>query len=156
VAQAELSLVEARLKLADAENRRAEKLLEAKAISREEFDKITASRQVAIADVQVARAKLDRVEASLDFTRITSPIEGKAGRALVAVGNLIRTGADRNGVLVTVSAIDPLYIYFQVDEKALSRLRRLGANAPAPCGLDPKVFSPPCPLFVFRAFRSDW
>jgi RND family efflux transporter MFP subunit len=125
VAQAEMALSEARLKLAEAEHRRAAKLLEAKAISREESDKIAASFQVATAELQVARAKLERARVSLEFTRITSPIDGKAGKALVAVGNLIAADAPGNEVLVTVSATDPIYVRFQVDEKAQLRLRRL-------------------------------
>lgn len=125
VTQAELSLVEARLRLAEAESRRAAKLLDSKAISKEEFDKVTAGLQVAIAEVQVARAKVERARVNLESTRITSPIDGKAGKAHAAVGNLIRTGADGHDVLVTVSTLDPLYVYFQVDEKAQTRIRRL-------------------------------
>jgi RND family efflux transporter MFP subunit len=124
-AQAEVARAEARLKLAEAENRRATKLLQTKAISPEEVDKIAASLEVERAGVQVARAELDRARLNLEFTRIASPIDGKAGQALVGVGNFIGTGAGRGNVLTTVAALHPLHVYFHVDEKTLVRLQRL-------------------------------
>jgi len=135
-AEAEVVRAEARLKLAVIENRRAAKLFELKAISREELDKIAGTVEVERAGLQVARADLDRGKVNLDFTRIVAPIDGKAGKALLNVGNLIRSGADR---LTTIVVIDPLHVYFDVDERTLLRLLRewkgKGDKAPVGVGL---------------------
>jgi len=135
-AEAEVARAEARVRLAEAEHRRAAKLLEVKAISREEFQKIVGTVEVERAGLQVARAELDRAKVNLDFTRIVAPIDGKAGKARLNAGNLIRSDADR---LTTIVVLDPLHVYFDVDERTLLRLLRQwkgkGDKAPVGVGL---------------------
>lgn len=123
-AQAELAGAEARMRLAEAEHRRATKLLDARAVSREEVDKLTAALEVERAGVLAARAAVEHAKLNLDYTRIVSPIDGRTGRALAA-GNLVRAGVDGGDVLTMISVLDPLHVHFRVDERTLLRLHRL-------------------------------
>jgi RND family efflux transporter MFP subunit len=52
-----------------------------------------------------------------------APITGKIGRALVDVGNLVNSGGG-DTLLTTITSVDPIYVYFNVDERALLRYRR--------------------------------
>jgi RND family efflux transporter MFP subunit len=59
---------------------------------------------------------------NLDFTRVTSPIDGRVGHQLVNIGNLVQADSTQ---LTTVVSIDPMYAYFSVDELAALRYQRL-------------------------------
>jgi RND family efflux transporter MFP subunit len=70
----------------------------------------------------VARADFDLAKLNMTFTRITAPISGRLSRRLVDPGNLVM--ADTTP-MTTIVSLDPLYVYFDVDERTLLRLRRL-------------------------------
>ena len=75
-----------------------------------------AERQKALAEVE--QAKLD-----LDFTKIAAPINGKISRAELTVGNLINAKGGET-LLTTIVSVDPMYVYFDVDERAPAPLPR--------------------------------
>lgn len=112
-ARAELSRARSELQLADSEASRAERLLESRAISREEYDQRQAARLAARARVDAARAALETAELDQQYTRVIAPVTGRAGRALVTRGNLAR--ADQT-LLTTLVSVDPLHVYFDGDE----------------------------------------
>jgi membrane fusion protein (multidrug efflux system) len=76
----------------------------------------TASAGIATAraSVQSAEAAAKNAQINLEFTRVTSPIDGVAGIALAQVGNLV---GPSGGVLTTVSTVDPIKAYFTVTEQ---------------------------------------
>lgn len=113
MARAELEQAQSRLQQAESEAERAERLLAGQAISKEEYDQRQAALATAHASVSQARAMLDVAELDLQFTRITSPVSGQAGRAQVTRGNLAT--ADQT-LLATVVSMDPLHVYFESDE----------------------------------------
>ena len=78
---------------------------------------------VSTASVEAAQANLDKAELDLSYTEIRSPINGQISRLLVNVGNLVGTGTD--GVLTTVTSIDPMHVYFNVRESELLRFQRM-------------------------------
>jgi RND family efflux transporter MFP subunit len=125
-AEAELGLAEARLKKASADHAAALKLLPARAISREDFDKIVAARDEANAALQLARVGIDAARLALGSTRITAPIDGRIGRALVSPGNQVSFQAGHGTLLAVLVQLDPVFARFEVDERTLLRLRRLG------------------------------
>ncbi len=90
--------------------------------SREEVETWAAKRVVAQGEVAKAQAAVDRAKLDLGYTRITSPITGKISRTQVTVGNLINAGGGET-LLTTVVSVDPMYVYFDVDERALLRYR---------------------------------
>lgn len=116
VAEADAFLAKAKAEatLADREQQRAQRLLQRQAIAGEEAERRFAEVQVARAAVAAAAASLKKAHLDLERTRVTSPINGRIGRAEVTAGNLV-SSADRLAVLVSN---DSLYVRFDVDEKA--------------------------------------
>jgi RND family efflux transporter MFP subunit len=125
-AEAEHKRTEARLKVAELDLSRMAKLGDAKAISREEYEKAAAAVEEAKASLLAARAALELAKLNLDYSRIASPIDGRIGRANATTGNLVRD-AD---LLATVYALDPMYVYFDLDERTLLRLARYTRERP--------------------------
>jgi len=121
-ARANLTVAEARLKRLEADFRRAEPLMRSGASSQEEFDRIAGDRAEAAASVGVARAGLDLAQLNLGFTKVCAPVSGRVSRAAIDPGNLVK--AD-DTILTTLVTLDPMYAYFDVDERTLLRLRRL-------------------------------
>lgn len=91
-------------------------------ISREEFDRYAFDRAEAEAAVGTAKADYDLAKLNLEFTRVTSPIRGRLGRRMVDPGNLIK--AD-DTTLTSVVSQDPIYVYFDVHEQAMLKIRRM-------------------------------
>ncbi len=121
-AQAELERARAMQDLATAEAERAAKLLATKAISLEEGEVKLKARATATASLAAAQAQLDQAKLDLDWSRVTAPISGRVGRKLVTEGNLITGGAT---VLTTIVQLDPIYCYFDVDERSALKYREL-------------------------------
>lgn len=102
--------------------RRASALYTRGTISQEEFDKISDDYAEAKASVGITEAERKVARLNLDWTRVTAPLTGKISRRMVDVGNLVK--ADET-TLTTIVTQDPMYINFDVDERAYLRLRRL-------------------------------
>lgn len=120
LAQAEAQLERARseARLARSQDVRAQTLIDAKAISREEFDTRKAATAQSDAVVRAAEAAVAAARLDLQFTEVRSPIDGRAGRALATVGNLAQADAT---TLTTVVSLDPVHVYFESDEQAFLR-----------------------------------
>ncbi len=82
--------------------------------SRQSVDTQTASVSQATANTQADDAAIAAAKLNLDFTRITSPIEGRVGLRLVDVGNLVHAG-DANGI-VTINQIHPITVLFTLPQ----------------------------------------
>jgi multidrug efflux system membrane fusion protein len=117
-ALAGLERARAEQRLADTQDRRAQTLIDAKAISREEFEIRKAASSQGNAGVRAAEAAVAAARLDLTFTRVVSPIDGRAGRALVTEGNLAQADAT---LLTTVVSQDPMYVYFESDEQSFLR-----------------------------------
>mgnify|MGYP001627777578 FL=1 len=124
-ARADLAQATSGLELARSEARRASTLLESRAISREEHDQRQAALMNARARVDAAEAALDTAELDLEYTRVTAPVSGRTGRALVTRGNL--ANADQT-LLTTVVSVNPVHVYFQADERTAFESRQLMAS----------------------------
>jgi RND family efflux transporter MFP subunit len=114
---------EAQLQYAKAEYGRTSSLIPSGAASRQELDVWTAKQAIAKGEQLKAQAALEEAQLDLDFTRIVAPIAGKISRTLVDVGNLVNAGGGET-LLTTIVSVDPMYVYFDVDERALLRYRR--------------------------------
>jgi RND family efflux transporter MFP subunit len=122
-AEAGLTLAQSQVKQAEAEYARAKALVEKNALTREELDKLAAARDEANARVVIAKAGLDAARLTLDFTKITAPIAGRIGRSLLDAGNVVKADETRLATLVSEGDV---YVYFDVDERTLLRLRKDG------------------------------
>ena len=90
-AQAQVTLAKAKLKLAKADNVRAKNIFEMNpgAMSQQDLDKYQAAEEESLAAVAAAVAALESHRLNLDFTRVTSPIDGQVSRQYLTLGNLV-------------------------------------------------------------------
>src|ERR1700712_1123187 len=102
---------------ADSELQRAERLRAEDAMSREEFDRRAAFAREVKAQTAAVDAALAAAELNLEFTRVTAPITGRIGRAIVTEGNLVSTGPGEATLLTTLVSIDPIHAHFDADER---------------------------------------
>ena len=124
-AEAELARAVAHSELAVADEGRSAKLLDIKAVSREEYDSRTNAAREAKADVAAARAAVDSAKLNLEFTRITAPIGGRVSKAAVTAGNLVTGGSNAATLLTTVVSLDPMYVTFEGDEQIYLKYNEL-------------------------------
>lgn len=113
---------EAHLERLVRQEERMKKLLPTKAISTDEYESITFELAETKAALAAARATEDLALLHLDYCRVTSRIGGTIGRRLVDPGNLVK--AD-DTALATIVSINPIYAYFDLDERTVLRLRRM-------------------------------
>ncbi|MCW5890355.1 MAG: efflux RND transporter periplasmic adaptor subunit [bacterium] len=86
-------------------------------VDRWQFERDSSLAQLHAAEAQVILAQLN-----LGYTRVTAPFEGRMGRHLIDVGNLVG-GPGKPSGLAQIDRIDPLYVYFTVNERDLLRIR---------------------------------
>src|SRR5436190_5294198 len=114
---AELERASATVHRAASELARADHLSSEDAMSSEERDRRVAFAKESAAQVAAVEAALRAAELNLEFTRVTSPIDGRVGRAIVTVGNLVSSGAGEATLLTTIVSLDPIYASFEADER---------------------------------------
>lgn len=93
--------------------------------SKAQIETAKAQIQAAEAAVEAARAGVEAARVNLGFTRITSPIDGIAGKAQVQIGNLVNPAA---GAITTVSTLDPIKAEFTVSEQEYLSFARAGSE----------------------------
>ena len=124
-AEAELLQAQTRFELASNDLARAERLLAAKAMSAEEADSRAKTEREAAAAIQSAAATVEMSKLNLDYTRVTAPISGRIGRKLITEGNLVNGSQGQSTLLATIVALDPIYCYFDADERSVLKYRGL-------------------------------
>ncbi|MEM8953056.1 MAG: efflux RND transporter periplasmic adaptor subunit [Verrucomicrobiota bacterium] len=121
----------AAVKQAEAQRELAESTLERSqaaaqnAISRQELAVRESELAQAEADLLVAQAARDEAKLDQSFAKIEAPISGIAGRFLVTPGNFITGGNASATLLTTIVPHNPIYCYFEVDERRVLRFTRL-------------------------------
>jgi multidrug efflux system membrane fusion protein len=117
-AMAQLERARATALLAKSRDERARRLLPSSAVSQDEADARHATHAQSQADVLNAEAAVEIARLNLEFTQVRAPIGGRAGRALLTVGNL--AAADQS-LLTTMVSQDPVYVDFDPDEQSYLR-----------------------------------
>lgn len=128
-AEAERVRAETRAELAASDLMRAESLRGSKAISEEEFDTRNNALREAQAALHAAKAAEAVAKLDVDYTRVVAPFDGRMGRRLVSVGGIIQDGMPSQTVLATIVSVDPIYAYFDADEKSFMRYRENNKSA---------------------------
>ena len=121
-AQAALARAQANLTQASAQAERYKPLLEANAISQQEFVVAVAAQKQAEADVASGRAALQVAQINLGHASVSSPISGRIGRALVTEGALV--GQGEATPLAVVQQVNPMYVNFTQSTTEVLRLRK--------------------------------
>lgn len=119
--RAELLRARATVERAQNELKRAETLAAENAMSSEERGRREAFARESEAQVAAVEAALRAAELNLEFTRVTSPIDGRVGRAIVTAGNLVSSGPGEATLMTTVVSVDPIYATFEADEQTFLR-----------------------------------
>jgi RND family efflux transporter MFP subunit len=125
-AQSQLVAARTRAELAKTEAARAQKLLDSKAVSRQEFDQLSAGSRTADADIKTAEAALRVAQLNLDFSSVRAPIAGHASRASVTTGNLV----NEQVVLTTIAGVSKVYAYFDGSEQTYLRVKAANESTP--------------------------
>jgi RND family efflux transporter MFP subunit len=125
-AQAKVRQDEAQLVFDESEYQRNVRLVGTGAASRSDLDKSASARDVDRANIAADKAMLASRELDLQYTKVIAPVSGRVSRYLVTVGNLIQSGDQGGGtILTTIMSVDPVYAYFDVDERTVQRVRKL-------------------------------
>jgi multidrug resistance efflux pump len=74
-------------------------------IAKEDYDTALSNKSQAEAQVGSARAIVDSAAFNLEFTRVTSPIDGRVSRQLVNVGNLVQADTTELTTVVSISNV---------------------------------------------------
>jgi RND family efflux transporter MFP subunit len=125
-AKAKVAQDEAQLAYDEAEYQRNVKLVSTGAVSRSDLDKTAAARGVDVANIAADKAVVAARQLDLEYTKVLAPVSGRVSRYVVTVGNLIQSGDQAGGTLLTnIVSMDPMYAYFDVDEHTALRVRKL-------------------------------
>jgi multidrug efflux system membrane fusion protein len=114
LARANHELSKADRNLQEKNKLRAEAIVKSQAVSQEDYETTVATFQKSKATVDAMKANEERAHLYFDFTRVTAPFDGRISRRLIDPGNLVT--ADTT-ILTTLVTEDPLYAYFDVDER---------------------------------------
>jgi multidrug efflux system membrane fusion protein len=120
-AQSQVVLNEAQLKLAKTNYARDAPLVPSGAVTPRELDQERAAVEEAAARIEASKAALEIYKLNLAFTKVMSPIDGQISRYYLTVGNLVNQDQT---LLTTVVSLEPIYVYFDMDEPTLLRLRK--------------------------------
>lgn len=88
-----------------------------------EVQQWSATTEEAAAAVESAKANLENAKITYSYTHVLAPIEGRIGRHLVDPGNLVGNGVATE--LASLEQIDPMYVYFSINELDLLKLREV-------------------------------
>jgi RND family efflux transporter MFP subunit len=113
-AKGDLAQAEAQLGKSALDVKRDTPLAEARAIAQSQLDNEIQAKLGAQAAVESDEAAIEQAELNLEWTKVTSLVDGIAGIAQVQIGNLVGP----NAVLTSVSQVDPIKAYFPISEQA--------------------------------------
>ena len=120
----ELAQAEAQLSKSSIDVERDTPLVAQKAVPREKLDNEIQAKRAAEAAVVSAKAAVERAELDLEWTKVTSLVDGVAGIAEVQMGNLVGPSSR----LTSVSQVDPIKVYFPVSEQEYLRARQISST----------------------------
>lgn len=114
-ARAQLSQAQAHWQTSTLTLNRMRPLAEKNAVAKKDLDNAIGAEQSNKAQVDAAKAVLDKAIVDLGFTKVLSPVDGMAGSAKAQIGDL--AGTPTAGELTTVSSIDPMKVYVEISER---------------------------------------
>ena len=121
-ARAEQARTEAMLKEARATVERYQELVAINAVSKQVFDQAQATLGQAEAELLARKAAVETAELNLSYTKVTAPITGRIGKALVTEGALV--SATEATQLALIRQMDPVYLDITQSSSDLMKLRR--------------------------------
>jgi RND family efflux transporter MFP subunit len=125
-ADGQLSDARAKAELARRELDRGLTLVQTQAVSESIVDQRRQALQAAKAAEMQAEGALKAAQLNIEFSHVIAPIGGRVSRHLVSIGNLVQ-GSDNGGgtLLTSIVSLDPIYVYFDIDEATYLKYNRL-------------------------------
>jgi membrane fusion protein, multidrug efflux system len=136
-AEGQLADAKAKIELAKREFDRANTLNKTEAVS----DSIVDQRRQALQSAEAAAIQAEGIQKAaklnVEFTHVVAPITGRVSRHLVSAGNLVQ-GSDNGAstLLTSIVTLDPIYIYFDMDEATYQKNSRLWFEGKRPSSRD--------------------
>lgn len=123
-AQSSIASNQAKLTFAQSDLERAQSLQKTGNIAEQLVDQRRQSYTSARADLDNADAGLRNAQLNYDFTEVRAPLSGRIGRKLISEGNLVSAN---DTLLTTIVSLDPMYFYFDIDERSYLAYSRMMA-----------------------------
>src|SRR6202163_1947321 len=124
-ADGQLSDARAKAELAKRELDRALTLVQTSAVSESTVDQRRQALQAAKAAQMQAEGLLKAAQLNIEFTHVAAPIGGRVSRHLISIGNLVQGSEGGSTLLTSIVSLDPIYIYFDMDEATYLKYNRL-------------------------------
>jgi RND family efflux transporter MFP subunit len=121
-AKAQVAQSQAALTLAKANRVRYEELFQKKVATAQDVETYRSQEAQAAATLAASQANLETARLNLGWTKVTAPVAGRLGQTLVSRGNLVTADQTK---LTTMVSLDPMYVYFDVDEQNMLKVHRL-------------------------------
>jgi len=153
--EGEVARLRAQLARTESEVARNNALRPSGAASARELERAVADKGAAEGELKSKLAQLELAKLDVEFSRVTAPVSGRASRAQVTEGNLVVVGATGGPLLTTIVSLDPLYVNFDADERALirvqkARIAQVGKSTPE------NARAANIPVFVALADETDF
>ena len=132
----QLSDARAKAELAKRELERALVLNQTQAVSDSIVDQRRQTLQAARAAEMQAEGSLKAAQLNIEFTHVIAPITGRVSRHLVSAGNLVQGSEGGATLLTSIVSLDPIYIYFDVDEATYLKNNKLWFEGRRPSSRD--------------------
>jgi RND family efflux transporter MFP subunit len=128
-AMANAKALEAQKVAAEKDVARYTELLKSGGASRQQLEKAQADVQAYDAQIAAKMEEVKRFELDLQYSKIAADLGGKIGKANLSEGNLVNAGGS-DPLLTTIVSIDPIYVDFNVDERAMQHYQEIDAGRP--------------------------
>lgn len=135
-ADGQLSDARAKVELAKRDLERGLALVQTSAVSEQLVDQRRQALQAAHAAETQAEGALKAAQLNVEFTHVIAPIGGRVSRHLVSVGNLVQGSDGGSTLLTSIVSLDPIYIYFDLDEATYLKYNRLWSEGKRPSSRD--------------------
>jgi membrane fusion protein, multidrug efflux system len=124
-ADGQLSDARAKAELAKRELDRALTLQQSQNVADSTVDQRRQALQAAKAAQMQAEGLLKAAQLNIEFTHVLAPISGRVSRHLISVGNLVQGSEGGSTLLTSIVSLDPIHIYFDMDEATYLKYNRL-------------------------------
>ncbi len=121
-ANSQVALYQAQVKEAEADYNRNKLVAQRSpgSVTQQDLDRYEAILEESNAAVKAAKASLEIYRINLGYCKVFSPIDGQVSRYYLTIGNLVNQDQTQ---LTTVVSLDPMYVYFDMDETTLRNIR---------------------------------
>ena len=133
-AEAQLAKDNAAMEFAKNQVNRYKPLVEKEYITKEDFDNYVTKLEEALAAVKSDEANVEQAQLNLSYCKMFAPFDGRIGRTLVNIGNLV--GAGQNTKLATIVQLNPIYAYFSPSDEDINRILEYKSKSPISAELE--------------------